>query len=111
MQAGTETLPEFLDLGTILGIKMPLVFQEGPLFKTLCFLVTLVFPGHGRARSPASVARDLHQDNNDHPNKYDGDDTVDDNSQPSLNTLKALSGPLCALFNMKEVFLSSLFYS
>lgn len=48
MQAGRETLPEFLDVDTILGIKTPLVFQGGPLFKTLGFLVTLVSLGHGR---------------------------------------------------------------
>lgn len=60
MQAGTDTLPEFLDVGTILGIKT--MFQEGPLCKTLDFLVTLASPGHGRlrglprARVPASAA-------------------------------------------------------
>lgn len=88
MQAGTKTLPEFLDVDTVLGIKMPLVFQEGPLFKTLGFLVTLVFPGHGRG---TLVAHDLHQDNNDHPNKDDSDGTLDDNNRPALNTLTALS--------------------
>lgn len=88
MQAGRETLPEFLDVDTILGIKTPLVFQGGPLFKTLGFLVTLVSPGHGRG---TLAAHDLHQDNNDHPNKDDSDGTVDDNSQPVLNTLIALS--------------------
>lgn len=102
MQAGTETLTEFLDEDTILGIKMPLVFQEGPLFKTLGFLVTLVFPGHGRG---TLAVHDLHQDNNDHPNKDDRDGTVDDNSQSALNTLTACPGPSCALFRVKQVLI------
>lgn len=61
MQAGTETLPEFLALGTPLSIKMPLVFQEGPLLRTLGFLVTLVSqtiirPGH-QPQWPVIVTR------------------------------------------------------